>query len=63
MGLNDFAIDNGRIIARQSMAKITADIPVRLPLIAENNKLPGGLYFIKVSGSGGEMVTGKVVVE
>ena len=54
---------NGRIIARQSMAKITADIPVRLPLIAENNKLPGGLYFIKVSGSGGEMVTGKVVVE
>ncbi len=54
---------NGRAVAQQNLAKITADVPVRLQLAAQNNKLPAGFYIIKISGSNGEMITGKVIVQ
>ncbi|MGF2412293.1 MAG: T9SS type A sorting domain-containing protein [Ferruginibacter sp.] len=54
---------NGRINSQQKITKITAAVPVHLPLTAQNNKLAAGFYMIKVSGANGELVVGKVIVQ
>ncbi|MGC4103796.1 T9SS type A sorting domain-containing protein [Ferruginibacter sp.] len=53
---------NGRIVAQQSLAKISAAVPTRIQL-TQNSKLPAGFYIIKINGGDGEVVTGKVVVQ
>ncbi len=54
---------NGHTVGQYSLAKIMADVPVRLQLTAQNNRLPAGFYIIKVSGANGESVTGKIIVQ
>ncbi len=54
---------NGRMVARENIAKIIAGVPVSLQLSAQNNKLPAGFYIIKISSTNGDIITGKVVVQ